>query len=356
MAAGGVPGLAIGIIREGKTVGTIAEGVRNTASGIPVDAETVFEAASLTKPVFAYAVLQLIDAGALALDDPLCTYVPEYLPDDPQATAITVRSVLSHTTGLPNWRSEANPLRTYFVPSARFSYSGEGFVWLQRVVERVTGDPLEAVMDRLVLGPLGMNRSGLIWRPAFDKNYADPHDAALVVREKSKPIEAKSASTLHTTASDYALFLRAVLSGLVRGPGTRLAGPANRAQAAMRSMPWPASRRGSASGLGIGLGPGARGWNILPMGRQRHVQGLCDRVTARPYGSRGPDERRSRHVDYARIDRSFYPRRTRVALVAGVSALRCRTEMSVYQRELDRRRYGLRRIPHLYCIPGRANC
>jgi CubicO group peptidase (beta-lactamase class C family) len=158
--------------------------------------------------------LQLIDAGALALDDPLCTYVPEYLPDDPQATAITVRSVLSHTTGLPNWRSEANPLRTYFVPSARFSYSGEGFVWLQRVVERVTGDPLEAVMDRLVLGPLGMNRSGLIWRPAFDKNYADPHDAALVVREKSKPIEAKSASTLHTTASDYALFLRAVLSGL----------------------------------------------------------------------------------------------------------------------------------------------
>jgi CubicO group peptidase (beta-lactamase class C family) len=261
MAAGGVPGLAIGIIREGKTVGTIAEGVRNTASGIPVDAETVFEAASLTKPVFAYAVLQLIDAGALALDDPLCTYVPEYLPDDPQATAITVRSVLSHTTGLPNWRSEANPLRTYFVPSARFSYSGEGFVWLQRVVERVTGDPLEAVMDRLVLGPLGMNRSGLIWRPAFDKNYADPHDAALVVREKSKPIEAKSASTLHTTASDYALFLRAVLSGL--GLSAALARAWLDPQIALRQRcvqclgPLPDEDLHLAWGLGWGLEPEA---------------------------------------------------------------------------------------------------
>src|SRR6184192_2249052 len=134
MANGGVPGLAMGIVRDGKIVGTTAEGVRNTASAVPVDDDTVFEAASLTKPVFAYAVLQLIDAGVLSLNDTLSAYVPEYLPDDPRATTITVRSVLSHTTGLPNWRNESNPLRTYFAPGARFSYSGEGFVWLQRVV------------------------------------------------------------------------------------------------------------------------------------------------------------------------------------------------------------------------------
>jgi CubicO group peptidase (beta-lactamase class C family) len=180
MAAGGVPGLSIGIVRDGDTVSTIAEGVRNATSGDRVDDGTVFEAASLTKPVFAYAVLQLIDAGALSLDDTLSMYLPDYVTGDRRSSTITVRHVLSHTTGLPNWRTEANPLRTYFEPGERFSYSGEGFVWLQRVIERVTGEPLESVMDRLVLAPLGMNHSALIWRTAFEVDYADPHDAALV--------------------------------------------------------------------------------------------------------------------------------------------------------------------------------
>src|SRR5882724_9249371 len=107
-----VPGLSFALIRDGKIVETKAVGVRDASTGNPIDAHTIFEVASLSKPVFAYAVLQLVDAGVLSLDTPLAKYVPEYVLDDPRAASITVRNVLSHTTGLPNWRSQANPLKT----------------------------------------------------------------------------------------------------------------------------------------------------------------------------------------------------------------------------------------------------
>jgi CubicO group peptidase (beta-lactamase class C family) len=308
MAAGGVPGLSIGIVRDGDIVSTIAEGVRNATSGNRVDDGTVFEAASLTKPVLAYAVLQPIDAGALSLDDTLSMYLPYYVTGDRRSSTITVRHVLSHTTGLPNCRTEANPLRTYFEPGERFSYSGEGFVWLQGVIERVTGEPLESVMDRLVLAPLGMNHSALIWRTAFEVDNADPHDAALVPGVKSKPTEVKSASTLHTTARDYALFLRAALSGNRLSPamarlwlGTTGVGPP-----AVHSMPHPPTRTGFACGVGIGVGFGARCPNILPVGRQRGVQGLRDWLVPKSVGNRHPHERPEQHVDYARIDAAIY--------------------------------------------------
>ena len=107
---GRVPGLSFAIIRDGKIVETKALGARDTSTSIPVDENTIFEAASLSKPVFAYAVLQLVDAGVLSLDAPLSMYVPNYVTDDPRAASITVRNVLSQTSGLPNWRSKTNPL------------------------------------------------------------------------------------------------------------------------------------------------------------------------------------------------------------------------------------------------------
>ena len=145
----------IAIIRDGKIVETKALGVRDASTAIPVDDNTIFEAASLSKPVFAYAVLQLVDAGVLSLDTPLSKYVPDYVKDDPRAASITVRHVLSQASGLPNWRSKANPLKTYFQPGERFSYSGEGFLWLQQVVEAVTAESFNSVMARLVFDPPG---------------------------------------------------------------------------------------------------------------------------------------------------------------------------------------------------------
>ena len=159
---GRVPGLSFAVIRAGKIVETKALGVRDASTGAPVDGNTIFEAASLSKPVFAYAVLQLVDAGLLSLDTPLSMYVPNYVRDDPRAASVTIRYVLSQSSGLPNWRSNTNPLKIYFPPGERFSYSGEGFVWLQRVVEKMTGQSLNEVVTRLVFDPLEMRQSSYI--------------------------------------------------------------------------------------------------------------------------------------------------------------------------------------------------
>jgi len=113
-----VPALALAVVENGVILRVIAGGVRDATTREPVTERTVFEAASLSKPVFAYAVLQLADAGVLLLDEPLARHVPDCIPDDPRAAAITARHVLAHVTGLPNWRSERRPLRTYFAPGA----------------------------------------------------------------------------------------------------------------------------------------------------------------------------------------------------------------------------------------------
>jgi CubicO group peptidase (beta-lactamase class C family) len=196
----GVPGLALAVVGNGAPVEVATAGVRNAVIGTPVDADTVFEAASLSKPVFAYAVLQLIDSGVLSLDTRL-------------SAAITVRHVLTHTSGLPNWRAKTTPLKTYFAPGERFSYSGEGFVWLQQVVETITGEPTDRLTERLVFEPLEMRRSSYIWQPAFDGAHADPHNAGSSPQSKKKPTEANVAYSFQTTAPDYARFLGAVLSG-----------------------------------------------------------------------------------------------------------------------------------------------
>jgi CubicO group peptidase (beta-lactamase class C family) len=220
ITAAAVPGLSMAAIHSGDPPTLTVAGVRNAASGLPVDTQTIFDAASLSKPVFAYAVLQLVDAGVVSLDTPLAQLWPNYVAGDPRAAAITVRHVLSHSSGLPNWRSADVPLRTYFAPGERFSYSGEGFVWLQHAIEAATGEAIDALLRRLVFEPLQMLRSSYLWEPAFDADYADPHDATRVPDAKKKPTAVNTAASLQTTADDYARFLQAVLSGTRLQPQT----------------------------------------------------------------------------------------------------------------------------------------
>jgi len=202
-----VPGVSVSLIEGGEIVWSEGIGVRHSEQGAPVTSDTVFEAASISKPVFAYAALGLHERGIIALDDPLDGYLPEpYLGDDPRLPLITMRRVLCHTTGFQNWRSE-KPLRIHFEPGERFSYSGEGYMYLQRVVEEVTGLPLEEFIERALLGPLGMADSSYVWSDRYEGRMAHPHDEEGKAGELRRRSEAKSASSLYSTSRDIARFV-----------------------------------------------------------------------------------------------------------------------------------------------------
>lgn len=165
MKKDGVPGLAIAVIRGGKTTWVHGFGIKEAQSNQPVMEDTVFEAASLSKPVFTYGVLKLVDQGRLGLDVPLTTYLPKpFVAGDERLAKITARIVLSHRTGFPNWPADDGSVSIYFKPGERFSYSGEGYIYLQRVVEQITGKALNDYMTEAVFTPLGMTSSSYVWR------------------------------------------------------------------------------------------------------------------------------------------------------------------------------------------------
>lgn len=270
-----------------------------------VDAASVFEAASLSKPPVAYLALLLADRGRLQLDAPIRDFLGESpVPDDARGDRITIRHVLSHTSGLQNWRFRADDrLRLAFDPGARFSYSGEGFVLLQRVLESVTGTPFARLIRTELFEPLGMRQASFIWTPALDSNVVRPHGSRgnplesfnqRLGRElheyaasRTPPVAAESltypqlvdaardiapdrppfpnflvpnaAASLLTTASDYARFAALLLDDAEAPAALRLR-PATRE--AMRT-PQVHLAPTLAWGLGIGLEVQAGGATLL---------------------------------------------------------------------------------------------
>src|SRR5438128_5458003 len=212
MSEGDVPGLSIALIRDAKIYWARGFGFKDINTKAPVDLSTMFEAASLSKPVFAYAVMKMVERGELDLDTPLSKYLPAYIENDERLNLITAHRVLSHTTGFPNWR-QGKSLTIMFTPGERFSYSGEGFVYLQKVVERLTGQPLNGVMRKEVFAPLGMHDSTYVWQDAIESQMAAGHSQAGKAFPQHKGQEANAAATLRTTPTDYAKFVMAMMKG-----------------------------------------------------------------------------------------------------------------------------------------------
>ena len=155
---GNVPGLSIAVIRDGALIWNKAFGVKSLETNAPVDNETIFEAASLSKPVFAYAVLRMVERNEFNLDVPLAAHLKyERLAHDERYRQITARMVMSHSTGMPNWGGDR--LNLNFDPGTAFNYSGEGFVYLQKTLEHLTGLTLDELVQREVFEPLGMTRT-----------------------------------------------------------------------------------------------------------------------------------------------------------------------------------------------------
>ncbi len=188
-------GLSLAVVRGAEVVFCRGVGVRD---GGPVTPTTAFEAGSLTKPLFAYAVLKLVEAGALDLDRPLAAYLPQPYGDAPCLARITARHALSHTSGLPNWRAPTG-LACAFAPGTGFSYSGEGYLYLQTVVERITGRPLHEFLARALFAPLGIRDSEMMLEEWSARRPELPAGR-----------RAYAAASLKTTALDYARFLSAM--------------------------------------------------------------------------------------------------------------------------------------------------
>jgi len=209
----------LAIIRDGELVYSKVWGVKRAGEGSPINEQTVFPAASLTKPVFAYGALMLVRDGMLDLDRSLSDYLKEpYIQDDDRLQKITARMVLSHTTGFPNWRpgfwtDSPKPLKIHFEPGTNFRYSGEGYNYLQLVVETITGKQLDIYMRDAVLNPLGMHDSRFVWDETFKSKIAIPHNrfGRAVDKWYWQPEKPMGAATLFTTIEDYARFLSAML-------------------------------------------------------------------------------------------------------------------------------------------------
>lgn len=202
-----VPGLSLATIKDGKISGLKTLGVKNFQTKEKVTATTVFEAASLSKPVLAYITLKMISRGQLSLGTKLHKILPHpRLVDTEKYQQITPLLILSHQTGLPNWGDD--PLTFNFSPGEGFSYSGEGYVYLQKVLEHISGKDLQALAQEEVFVPLGMKNSHFTWPEEQALDLATGHDRTQNPVFRSVP-EANGASSLHTTAEDYAKFMLA---------------------------------------------------------------------------------------------------------------------------------------------------
>jgi CubicO group peptidase (beta-lactamase class C family) len=213
-----VPGVSFCLIQNKEIAWSKCFGVTDVSLQTKVNEKTMFEACSMSKPVFAYLILKLVEQGKLELDKPLYDYLPEKFicEDEGYPKQITARMILSHTSGLPNWRkgSEENesPLPIYFKPGTKFNYSGEGIYYLQRVVEHITNESLESFSKQTLFDNLGLESTSFVWSEKFDQQIATGHNDDGKCNERIKYLHSNAAYTLYTTSSDYAKFIIEIMN------------------------------------------------------------------------------------------------------------------------------------------------
>jgi len=201
------------------------------------DATTIFQAASISKVVFGYIVMKLVDQGLIDLDRPLYEYTNNTLdvrflnafPDDPEANAqnenwakmITARMALVHTSGISaNWMRSGSAsdakITLSYEPGTSYIYSGEGTYYLQRVVQHITGKSLNELANEKVFTPFGMIHSSFEWRDEYHTTHAWGHyennqPSATGNLRPERP--ANAAFSLRTNVTDFVRFLDALMIG-----------------------------------------------------------------------------------------------------------------------------------------------
>ncbi len=205
-----IPGVSLAIIENGELSYHQTYGIKNSFTLDKVDEETIFEAASITKPVFAFAVCRLAEKGVINFDKPLYQYLPfEEIAYDERYKTITARHVLTHKTGFPNWRNGKMTIK--FEPGTQFGYSGEGFEYLKRVIAHITQKNIVQVLEEEVLNPLKLEnfyfeKSDHLFSVVANGHY---YNHANMV---NLPDKAGMAWSMHTEAKSFVGFPLALLN------------------------------------------------------------------------------------------------------------------------------------------------
>lgn len=249
-----IPGFTVAYFETGKPVWVQHFGVAAKGTGAPITDSTRFEAASLTKVVTAYVALLLAGSRELDLDKPLRDYLGNNYEtgDDPRFAGVTARRVLSHSAGFPNWRRDSL-LPILFTPGEKFQYSGEGFVLLAKVMEKIKGQPFAQLVRDSVFRPLDMRHSDMRFDSTLRSLHAPRHTWMGNQGYAADYTNVNAAASMRTTAKDYATFLQAFLSGYRISPDIF-------AQV-FRSYSFPDTKKmpGVSWGLGLGLDSSASG-------------------------------------------------------------------------------------------------
>ena len=210
-----IPALGIGFITDGKIEQISVFGELQTNEPAPIN--TIWNVASMTKPITAFIALKLIDAGKWDLDEPIYKYYTD--PDvanDPRAKLLTTRIILSHQTGFPNWRGNNadEKLSFEFKPGTKYQYSGEGYEYLRKALEKKFKKSLEQLASELIFNPLKMKDTRFIWDDKMDSTrFAKWHNEKGEVYVTQKNTTANAADNLLTTVEDYSKFLVHILNG-----------------------------------------------------------------------------------------------------------------------------------------------
>lgn len=223
-----IPGLAIGIVQDGRLVYARGFGLMEIGKvDKPVTSQTLFHMASITKPFIATAIMQLWERGRVDLDAPVQKYVPYFPVRDPRAQSITVRQMLTHTSGMPDvqdyrWNKpeyDDGALERYvrslsdqkllWNPGTKFAYSNMAYEVLGDLVAKVSGQILEDYVDDNILKPAGMFSSTLLLLEADPAKLAAGHTRSAlgtvaVVKHYPYNRAHTPSSNLHSNVDDMA--------------------------------------------------------------------------------------------------------------------------------------------------------
>jgi len=236
LEAAHVTGTEIAVLNHGHLVWSGAFGFRRLDPQLPMDRDTTTWAASITKSVFTTYVMQLVERGEFQLDVPVAKQLPRPLDTydayresasdlvhDPEWPTVTPRMLLSHTSGLLNFAfiEPDKKMHLHSKPGTRFSYSGEGFDLVQFVVEQQKGRLLDQLMQDAIFTPLGMTRTGIIYRDEFAADVADRYDENGKFRSQTKRFPARAAGSMTTSAEDLSRFVSALFAGKILNAASR---------------------------------------------------------------------------------------------------------------------------------------